>query len=211
MSPFHLILRQSIKQSFRKGGGAAGCIAFYVIIITLFTFALGPHDIAVHITAICCVGLLLANITLIPLFFSRDHEDGTLEQLLLSPVMLEWLVLAKLIGYWVSCMVPLLLISPLLLLMADINSDEFIGILIPLICASPAIVALGSITSALTLGLLHGGLLQALLVMPLYIPVLIFAALSHQNGATQLLLALSCMSVPAACFISSSLIKLSQD
>lgn len=214
MRIFSLILSQVISLSFRKGGGALGACAFYVIVVTLFTFAIGPQAMTRYATAIMCVSTLLAIITTLPLLFERDHEDGTLEQLLLQPVLLELLVLAKICGQWCSQIIPILVVSPLLAIMADLSFDQTLHTIITLLLASPTMVAIGAIGAALTIGSKRGGLLQALVVMPLYIPVLIFAAASGQEtmqGNMVFLSGISLVTVPAACYVCSSLIRINTD
>lgn len=211
MSPFSLVLRQTVSLAFRKGGGAMGCVAFYIIAVTLFTFALGPQAMQLGIGAVLCVAMLLSTITVLPLFYERDHEDGTLEQLILAPVLLEGLVLAKLCGQWLSTMLPMLAVSPLLALAAGLEPGQVMGAVWPLLLASPTVVALGSLGAALTLGARRGGLLQALVVMPLYVPVLIFSGSGGQKGAELLLAGMMFASVPISCFVSAALIRISQD
>jgi heme exporter protein B len=92
---FLLILLQSLRLSFRKGGGAFGSCAFYIIVVTAFTFSIGPDAVRTYATGIMCISMLLAAITTLPLLFERDYEDGTMEQYLFQPVLLELLVLAK--------------------------------------------------------------------------------------------------------------------
>jgi heme exporter protein B len=211
MSPFALILRQTVRLAFRKGGGALGTTAFYMIIVTLFTFGLGPESMSQHAAAVMCVALLLSTVTALPMFYERDYEDGTLEQFLLQPVLLEVLVLAKICGQWLASIVPMLAVSPLLAVMANLNGEQAAYIIIMLMLASPTIIALGSIAAALTLGSKRGGLLQALVVMPLYIPVLIFAASAGEQAAILFLSGMLFASLPLACFASAALIKLAQD
>jgi len=211
MSMFSLMLKQTVRLAFRKGGGAFGTCAFYVIVVTLFTFALGPDALAQQAGAVMCVALLLSSVSALPLFYERDHEDGTLEQLLLQPVVLEWLVFAKIVGQWISCLLPMLLVSPLLAVTANLDGQQTLRAMGMLLLASPTIVALGSIAAALTLGSKRGGLLQALVVMPLYVPVLIFAASSGEEGALWFLTGMLFASLPVSCFVSAALIRLSQD
>ena len=214
MKIFSLILSQVINLSFRKGGGALGACAFYVIVVTLFTFAIGPEAMTKYATAIMCVSTLLAIITTLPLLFERDHEDGTLEQLLLQPVLLELLVLAKICGQWCSHMIPILLVSPILAIMAGLSFEQTLHTIITLLLASPTMVALGAIGAALTIGSKRGGLLQALVVMPLYIPVLIFAAASGQDageGSALFLLGMTLVTIPVACYVCSGLIRINVD
>lgn len=208
---FKLILAQSVRLSFRKGGGAFGTCAFYIIVTTLFTFALGQEAMAHHAGAVLCVGLLLAFVISLPLMYERDYEDGTLEQFLLQPVLLELMVLAKICGQWLGNIAPILLISPLLAGMAGMALDDIGPVLLRLTLASLTITAIGSIAAALTLGARRGGLLQALITLPLYIPVLIFASSTGGQGATLFLSGLVFAALPLSCFISAALIKASVD
>ncbi len=208
---FILLLKQTITHAFRKGGGAFGTAAFYLITVTLFTFGLGTEGMAKHAGAVMCAAMLLSSITALPLMYERDYEDGTLEQFLLQPVTLELVAFAKICGQWLAIIVPLLLVSPLLALFSNLTLDTTVDVLLLLLLASPTMVAIGSVAATLTLGAKRGGLLQALVVMPIYIPLLIFAASSGGQGATLFLAAMLCASVPLACFVSAALIKISQD
>lgn len=207
---FTLILTQTVTLAFRKGGGALGTLAFYIIIVTLFTFALGPQGIKAYAAAIMCVALLLSVITALPLMYERDYEDGTLEQLLLQPAPLELLVLAKILGQYVASIAPILIVSPLLAMMAGLTPIQTVHALLQLSLAAPTLVALGSIAASLTLGARRGGLLQALIIMPLMIPVLIFAANGGQ-GALLFLTGLLLGVLPLSCYISAALIAVSED
>lgn len=208
---FYLIFNQSLTHSFRKGGGAFGVLAFYIMVVTIFAFALTPEGLHRHANAVMCVGLLLACITALPILYEQDHEDGTLEQFLLQPVALEWLVAAKLSGLYIAIMLPVLLLSPILTIMAGLDYDATLTTLTHLLLVSPTILAIGSITAALTLGHRHGGLLQAIITLPLAIPPLIFAASSSGQGATLFLAGLVLISLPLSCLVSAALIRLSQD
>lgn len=214
MRIFLLIITQSLKLSFRKGGGALGACAFYIIVVTLFTFAIGPQAIKQYAAAVMCISMLLATITTLPLLFERDYEDGTLEQFLLQPVLLELLVFAKICGQWCSHIIPILAVSPLLAVMADLSFEQTLHTMLILLLASPTMVALGAIGAALTIGSKRGGLLQALVVMPLYIPALIFASAGEQSGGQEGILFLGgmlCASLPLACYTSCALIRVSND
>jgi heme exporter protein B len=207
---FLLLLSQTILMAFRKGGGALGTCAFYIIIVTLFTFALGSEGMKQYTGAAMCLGLLLSTVTSLPLLYERDFEDGSLEQYLLQPALLEILVLAKICGQWLACVLPMLTVSPLLALMANLDAAQSVHVLLLLLLASPTVIALGSIAAALTIGSKRGGLLQALVVLPFYIPVLIFAA-SGGQGALLFLGGMLFASLPLSCYISASLIRMSQD
>ena len=207
---FALIVSQTIQLSFRKGGGAFGTLAFYIIVVTLFTFALGPEAMGKHSGAVLCVAMLLAFVTSLPLMYERDFEDGTLEQFLLQPVMLELLALAKICGQFIGVIAPLVVISPLLAITCGLTAEQIWPVLARLCLASVSITAIGSVAAALTIGARRGGLLQALIMLPLYIPVLIFAAAGGQ-GAVLLLAGIACASLPLSCFVSAALIRASQD
>lgn len=208
---FSLILRQTLSQAFRKGGGAFGTCAFYIIIVTLFTFALGPDGMHEYALAVMCVAMLLASITALPPIYERDYEDGTLEQLLLQPAALEILVLAKILGAWLSIIAPILVISPIMAIFANLDNEQTMHMLYILLVASPTIVAIGSIAAALTLGAKRGGLLQALITLPLYMPILIFAASASGQGAILFLGGMLCASLPIACLVCAALIRITQD
>lgn len=207
---FTLILLQTIQLAYRKGGGALGGMAFYIIIVTLFTFALGPEEMRHYAGAVMCVALLLSAVTMLPLFYERDEEDGTLEQYLLQPAMLEALVLAKICGQWLAIAVPMLVVSPLLAAMAGLDASETLHALLLLSLVTPSTIAIGSIAAALTLGARRGGLLQAIIVLPLYIPLLILAAIGG-GGAMLALAAILFASLPLSCWASAALIRVSQD
>ena len=207
---FLSILTQTIQLSFRKGGGALEACAFYVIAVMVFIFALGASAMAQYATAIMCVSMLFSMITTLPLMFERDHEDGTLEQLILQPVPLEILILAKIIGQWCSYIVPILLVSPMLAVMANMNFEQTIATLLVLLLASPTMVAIGAISAALTIGNKRGGLLQTLVVMPFYVPVLIFATANGQSNVA-LLIGMIFASLPIACYLCAALVRVSVD
>lgn len=208
---FGLILTQTVMHAFRKGGGALGTAAFYIIIVTLFTFALSPETMAQYAGAVMAAAMLLASLIALPLFYERDYEDGTLEQYLLQPVMLELLVLAKIAGTWLAIALPIVIVSPLLAMSSGLTSEQTQTALTSLLLASPSIVALGSIAASLTIGVRRGGLLQALIILPLYIPILIFATSIGGQGAPLFLAAMLLASLPLSCFVSAWLIRLNAD
>ncbi len=210
MKVFLLILMQSLRLSFRKGGGAFGSCAFYMIVVTSFTFSIGPEAIKNYATGVMCISMLLATITTLPLLFERDYEDGTMEQFMLQPVLLELLVLAKICGQWCSHIIPILAVSPLLAIMADMTAEQTAHAMLILLLASPTMVAFGAIGAALTIGSKRGGLLQALVIMPLYVPVLIFSSANGQ-GNIIFLTGMFLASIPLACYSCCALIRANSD
>lgn len=211
MHIFGLIMLQSLSHAFRKGGGAFGALAFYVIVMTLFAFALGPDGLHRYAGAVMCVAMVLASTTALPLLYERDHEDGTLEQYLLQPTALEWLALAKIAGHWVSIMGPMLTISPVMAMIANLSWEQSMVSITSLLLASLSVVAIGSLAAALTLGSKRGGLLQALITLPLTTPVLIFAASTSGEGALLFLGGIALALLPLSCFVSAALIRMSVD
>jgi heme exporter protein B len=207
---FNLLLTQTLQLAFRKGGGTLGTVAFYVIIVTLFTLALGPEFMANHAGAVMAASMLLSSLIAMPLMFERDYEDGTLEQLLLAPAPLEIITLAKITGQWLAIAVPILLASPLVAVLAGLSFNHMSKAFLLLCLASPSMVAVSAIGAAITLGVKRGGLLQALIVLPLYIPILIFAATGGQ-GAILFLSAILCASIPLSCYVTAALIRASLD
>ncbi|MCE2926838.1 MAG: heme exporter protein CcmB [Rickettsiales bacterium] len=205
---FQLVLSQSISQSFRRGGGAFGACAFYIIIVTLFAFALSPDTLSKHAGAVMCVAMLLASITAMPLLFERDHEDGTLEQYLLWPVALELLMLAKIAGQWIAVTLPILLASPLMAMFAGLEFETALSAMLQLLLASFSMIAVGSIAAALTLGARRGGLLQALITLPLYVPILIFASASSGAGILLFLSAMALVLWPLSCFVCGAILRI---
>ena len=207
---FLSILAQTIQLSFRKDWGALKTCAFYIIAVMVFTFALGASAMAQYATAIMCVSMLFATITTLPIMFERDYEDGTLEQLILQPAPLEVLVLAKIMGHWCSHIIPILLVSPMLAIMAGMNFEQELAMLLVLLLTSPIMVAIGAISAALTIGNKNGGLLQTLVIMPFYIPVLIFAT-ANEHSSMEFLIVMFCIILPIACYSCAALIKISVD
>ncbi len=208
---FTLILKQTLTHAFRKGGGAFGTAAFYIIVVTLFTFGLGPEGMAQYAGAVMACAMLLSSVVALPLMYERDHEDGSLEQYVLQPMPLELLALAKILGQWLAVIAPILTVSPVMALFANLSPERTGDIMIMLTLASPTMTAIGSVAAALTIGTRRGGLLQALIVLPLYTPLLIFAASTGENSAALLLTGILCAAIPLGSYVSAALVRISQD
>ncbi len=205
---FFLILTQTLILSLRKGGGALGTLGFYVLVFTLFTFAMGQEGIHRYALPVMCVALLLANVVSLPLLYERDFEDGMLEQYLLAPMALELLVLAKLIGQWMVQLLPIVLMLPLLGIMANVTLQTNSENCLRLFLISPSLIAVGSLTAALTLGSKRGGVLPALISLPLTIPLVIFGCNVAGEGAMLMLAAFALASVPLACWLSAAILRM---
>ena len=182
---FRVVLRRDLTLAYRRRAEITNPLVFFVIVVTLFPLSMGPEVnlLARVAPGIIWVAALLASLLALDAIFSPDHQDGTLEQLLLSPHPLSLMVLAKVIAHWLVSGVPLLLLAPVLALLLHLP-EEALGVLMAsLALGTPTLSLIGAIGVALTVGLRKGGVLLSLLVLPLYIPVLIFGALAVDAAA----------------------------
>lgn len=185
---FVAILFRDLVLVLRHRGEMANPLVFFVVVVTLFPLALGPDSETLSRIApgILWVAALLAATLAMEGLFRSDFEDGSLEQILLSPHPPSLLVLAKVLAHWLATGVPLILISPLLALFLELPVQALPVLLGTLALGTPVLSLVGAIGVALTVGLRRGGLLLALLVLPLYVPVLIFAAGAVDNAGAGL-------------------------
>lgn len=153
-------------------------ILFFVIVVALFPLGIGPDGDTLSLVGpgVIWVAALLSTMMSLDMLFQADHRDGTLEQLVLSAEPLSLLVLARILAHWVLVGVPLVLISPLLSLFMQLPGSVIPLLMVTLLLGSLALGLIGAIGAALTVGLAQGGTLVALLVLPLFVPVLIFGA-----------------------------------
>jgi heme exporter protein B len=153
-------------------------LLFYVIVVTLFPLAVGADATLLRALApgVLWVAALLASLLSLPRIFATDFADGTLEQIALSAHPLPALIGGKIAGHWISTGLPLALISPILAAQFGLSADERWLLALGLLIGTPTLSLLGAIGAALTLGLRAGGGLLALLILPLYVPILIFGA-----------------------------------
>ncbi len=160
----------------RIGGGGLMGVVFFLSLVTIVPFAIGPDlKLLARIgPAILWIATLLAGLLGLDRLFQADHDDGSLDQLRLSPVPLEAIVFTKCIAHWCATGLPLVVISPLFGLLLALDGPAMAGVVISLLVGTPALTFLGAIGSALTVSLRRGGLLLAVLTIPLTIPVLIF-------------------------------------
>ncbi len=173
-----LLVRRDLRLAFRGGTDAMMGVIFFVLAAILFPFGVGP-DAAILPRiggGIIWVVALLAALLSLERMFAADHEDGSLDLLYLSPVSLGQLALAKAIAHWLTSGVLLLIASPVLALLYNLPSTAFLPLVATMALGTPTLSLVGAIGAALTLGARRGGVLLALLLLPLYIPVLIFGA-----------------------------------
>jgi heme exporter protein B len=172
------VVRRDVLLAFRRRADVLTTLFFFVMVTTLFPLGVGPERDLLRTMApgILWVAALLSAMLSLGRLFALDLADGTLEQLRLSPEPLSLLVLGKVLAHWLVSGLPLVVLAPLLALQFDL-SPQAIGVLAgSLLLGTPVLSLIGGIGAALTLGLRGGGVLVALLVLPLYIPVLIFGA-----------------------------------
>ena len=184
---FLLALKRDILLAYRKRGELVNPLVFFLIVATLFPLGVSPNPefLAQVAPGVVWVAALLATLLSMDSLFRSDFDDGSLEQMLLSPHPLSLLVLAKVTGHWLMTGLPLAIISPLLGLMLYLPESGYLALVISLLLGTPVLILIGAIGAGLTVGLRKGSVLLSLLVLPLFIPVLIFGAgtvLAGVNG-----------------------------
>ncbi len=172
------ITARDLKLAMRRQADIVSVLFFFIIVASLFPLGIGPEPQLLKKLApgVLWVGALLATMLSLPRLFAEDYRDGTLEQLVLAPQPLGLTVIGKVIAHWLVSGLPLALLAPVLGLQFDLDTDALLVLTVSLLIGTPALSGIGAIGAALTLGLRGGGVLVSLLVLPLYIPVLIFGA-----------------------------------
>lgn len=176
MSRFATILGRELQLSFRQGMDSLMAVVFFVIAVVLFPLGVGPEQniLARIAPGTIWVAALLAAMLSLERLFQHDYEDGTLDLLIAAPGALELTVAAKMAAHWLTTGVPLIAATPLLALFLNLHSDGLAALLAALALGTPTLSLIGGVGAALTLGARRGGVLLSLLVLPLFIPVLIF-------------------------------------
>jgi len=176
MSAFASLLGRDMRLSVRVGGGALMGALFFLVVVSMIPFAIGP-DLALLARigpAILWLGALLASLLALDRLFATDYEDGSLDLLMMGSMPLELAVATKAIAHWITTGLPLVIIAPLLGLMLNVDLHSLGWLALTLAAGTPALTFLGLIGAALSVVLRRGGLLLAVLVLPLTVPVLIF-------------------------------------
>lgn len=185
MSALAAICIRDIRLAVRVGGGALIGALFFLIVVTMVPFAIGP-DLALLARigpAILWLGALLASLLALDRLFATDHEDGSLDLLMMGEIPLELTVAAKAAAHWLTTGLPLVVIAPLLGLMLNVDMRAMGWIALTLAAGTPALTFIGLIGAALSVALRRGGLLLAVLVLPLTVPVLIFGVAAANAAA----------------------------
>ncbi|WBU60733.1 heme exporter protein CcmB [Paracoccus albus] len=180
------LLMRDLTLATRAGGGFGLGLGFFLILCTLVPFGVGPEGETLSRIApgILWVGALLACLLSLDRIFALDYEDGSLDLLATAPIPLEGAVLAKAAAHWITSALPLVVAAPLFGLLLQLPRQAVIPLLLSLLIGTPALSMLGAFGAALTVGLRRGGLLLSLLVLPLYVPTLIFGAEATRRGAS---------------------------
>ena len=178
LSMFRWIVWRDLTLAWRKRADVLSTLFFFVMVVSLFPLGIGPEMQLLSSIApgVVWVAALLASMLSLNRLFANDYTDGTLEQMLLTAQPLYLVVLGKILAQWLVSEVPLVLIAPLLGLQFGLEPNTLLILSISLLIGTPVLSLLGSIGAALTLGLRGSGVLIALLILPLYVPVLIFGA-----------------------------------
>ncbi len=176
MTGFMLILRRDLRLAQRQGMDSVIVVMFFVLAVVLFPFGVGPEpNILARIAAgVIWVAALLSSMLSLERLFQTDYEDGSLELLTLSPITLEIAVLAKIAAHWLTTGLPLIVAAPLLGVLLNMPVAGFPMLILALALGTPILSLIGAVGAGLILGSRRGGVLLSLLILPLYIPVLIF-------------------------------------
>ncbi|MDD1783241.1 heme exporter protein CcmB [Enterovibrio sp. ZSDZ35] len=180
------MIQRELLIAFRRQSDMMNPLWFFIIVITLFPLGVGPGPnlLAEIAPGIIWVAALLAAVVSLERLFRDDFADGSLEQMLLMPEPLPVLAFAKIVAHWLLTGLPLLIISPLLAVLLSLDWETYKAVVLTLLLGTPTLSFLGSIGVALTVGLRKGGVLLSLLVLPLFIPVLIFATSAIDMAAS---------------------------
>jgi heme exporter protein B len=176
MSRFVEIVRRDLRLALRQGSDSLMVVTFFVLTVVLFPFGIGPEaNILARVApGVLWVTALLASMLSLDRLFQADYEDGSLELLVLTPAPLEVVVAAKVTAHWLTTGLPLLAAVPVLSILLNLDAAGFGPLLLTLLIGTPILSLIGAIGAALVLGARRGGVLVSLLILPLYVPVLIF-------------------------------------
>ncbi len=221
MAGFLGLLRRDLQLALRQGGEIGLVLGFFVLAVVLFPFGVGPElEILRRIGAgIVWVAALLAAVLSLDRLFAADYADGSLDQIALVALPLEMAVIAKCAAHWVTTGLPLIVVSPLLAVLVDLDPAAIAVLIAGLAIGTPALSLFGAIAAALTLGARRPGVLSSLLVLPLYLPTLIFgtgaveAALTGAGPRAHLLLlgAVTLAALPIATLAAAAALRQALD
>ncbi len=186
MSALAALVRRDILVSLRVGGGALIGVLFFLSVVVLMPFAIGPDlPLLKRIgPAILWLGAMLASLLTLERLFAADHEDGSLDLIVMSRTPLELACIAKAFAHWIASSIPLIVAAPVFGLMLNLDGEATLGLMLTLLAGTPPLTLTGMIGAALAVTLRRGGLLLPVLVLPLSIPTLIFGVIASNAAAT---------------------------
>jgi heme exporter protein B len=216
---FTAIIRRDLVLAMRRRSEIANPVLFFILVITLFPLGIGaqPKLLQAIAPGIIWVSALLATMLSLDSLFRSDFDDGSLEQILLSPHPTSILVLGKITAHWLTTGLPLLIVAPLLAVFLGMPNQALSVLLLTLLLGTPVLSLIGAVGVALTVGLRRGGMILSLLVLPLYVPVLIFASNAVEmassglpfNAQINILISMLLMALVLAPWPTASALKMS--
>jgi heme exporter protein B len=176
MNALFAVIRRDLRLALRQGSDSMMVVAFFVLTVVLFPFGVGPEaGILERVAAgVLWVTALLASMLSLDRLFQTDYEDGSLDLLTMAPMPLSVVVLGKVAAHWLTTGLPLILAAPVLAVLLNMNNEGFGVLIAAMLVGTPTLSLIGAVGAALVLGARRGGVLLSLLVLPLYVPVLIF-------------------------------------
>jgi len=218
LTAFYIVLRRELLLALRQRSDLFTVFFFFLIVSSLFPLAIGPELSTLQLIGpgVIWVGALLSSLLVLHRLFESDYSDGSLEQLVLSGEPLTILVLGKVIAHWCIAGLPLVLIAPLIGLQFSLPTSSLMTLTLTLLIGTPVLSMFGSIGAALTIGLRGGSALSSLLILPFYVPVLIFGAgaVGAQlqgvdiSGHLSILIAMLCFSIGLAPLAIAGAVKI---
>ncbi len=215
---FFALIGREVRLAWRQGNSSAMAVTFFLVAVTLFPLGIGPElSVLARISAgVIWVAALLSALLTLDRLFQQDFEDGSLDLLALAPMPMEMIVLAKSIAHWLTTGLPLVVAAPLLAVLLNMDSGGLGILMLSLAIGTPALSLTGAIGAALTVTVRRGGVLMPLLILPLYVPTLIFgvgavdAVLNNIVAGPNLLYlgALSLVALALAPFAAAAAIRL---
>ena len=176
MNRFTLIVARDLRLALRRGADSTMVVTFFILTVVLFPFGVGPDTaiLARISSGVIWVTALLASMLSLERLFQADFEDGSLDLLVLGSLPLEAVVLAKSLAHWLTTGMLLIVAAPVLALLLNMSAEGLIALVLAMLLGTPSLTLIGAVGAALTVGARRGGALLSLLVLPLYVPVLIF-------------------------------------
>ncbi|WP_038035515.1 heme exporter protein CcmB [Thermopetrobacter sp. TC1] len=184
LSPFLSVIGRDVKLAFRAGGGIGTAFGFFLTVVVLLPIGIGPDQALLQRIApgALWIALLMSVLLSADRIYTADYEDGSLEVMAIGPAPLEVVALAKALAHWLTAGLPLAIAAPLLGFLLNLRADLVPGLLLSMITGSLALSMLAALGAAVTVGLRKGGLLISLLILPLYIPLMIFGVTASTGG-----------------------------